>query len=63
MGTIAVYLGAARLKTIKLAAPKTLRRQVISVATFTKIRRGTVKIVATSDGRPVRIEGLAVSLI
>lgn len=61
MGTVAVYLGTTKLKTIKLAASVKRKRQVIAVAAFTKARKGTVKIVVTSSGKPVVIEGLGIS--
>ncbi len=61
MGTVAVYLGTTKLKTIKLAASVKRKRQVIAVAAFTKARKGTVKIVVTSSGKPVIIEGLGIS--
>ncbi len=61
MGTVTVFLGTTKLKTIKPAATTTRKHQVIPVATFTKIRKGTLKIVVSSTGKPVLIEGLAVS--
>ncbi len=61
MGTVAVYLGATKLKTIKLAASVTRKRQVIAVAAFTNTRSGKVKILVTSSGKPVIIEGLGIS--
>ena len=63
MGTVTVYLGTTKLKTIKLAATVTRKRQVIAIAAFTKIRKGTVKIVVTSSDKPVVIEGLGISKI
>lgn len=63
MGTVSVWIGTAKIKTIKLAAATTRKRQVISVANFTKVRKGTVKIVVESIGKPVIIEGLAVSKV
>lgn len=63
MGTVSVWIGTTKIKTVKLAAATTRRRQVISVANFTKVRKGTVKIVVESIGKPVIIEGLAVSKV
>ena len=62
-GTVTIFLGTKKLKTIKLAATTTRKRQVIAIANFTKVRKGTVKIVITSSGKPVIIEGLAVSKV
>lgn len=61
MGTVSVWIGTTKLKTIRLAATTTRKRQVIAVANFTKVRKGTVKVVVESSGKPVIIEGLAVS--
>jgi len=63
MGSVTVYLGTTKLKTINLAATTTRKRQVISIANFTKVRKGTVKIVVTTSGKPVIIEGLAISKV
>ncbi len=63
MGTVSVWIGTTKIKTIKLAATTTRRRQVISVTNFTKVRKGTVKITVESVGKPVIIEGLAVSKV
>jgi predicted GH43/DUF377 family glycosyl hydrolase len=63
MGTVTVYIGTTKLKTINLAATSTKRRQVISVANFTKVRKGTIRIVVATSGKPVIIEGLAISKV
>jgi predicted GH43/DUF377 family glycosyl hydrolase len=63
MGSVTVYIGTTKLKTINLAATTTLRRQVISVANFAKVRKGTIRIVVATSGKPVIIEGLAVSKV
>lgn len=61
MGSVTVYIGTTKLKTVRLAATTTRKRQVISIANFTKVRKGTIKIVVATSGKPVIIEGLAVS--
>ena len=57
-GTVGVYWNGVLLKKVSLARSSTARKQVIRVATFTSLRRGTVKIVVLSSGKPVFIEGL-----
>ena len=61
MGTVAVYLGGRRLRTVRLASRTVRRRQVVPVVLFASTRRGTVRIVITSSHRPVVIEGLGAS--
>jgi hypothetical protein len=58
-GTVAVHLGNTLLRRISLAAPTIRKRQVIPVAAWAKARTGAVRVVVTSSGRPVRVDGLA----
>jgi subtilisin family serine protease/N-acetylneuraminic acid mutarotase len=60
-GTVQVFAGKNRLKTIKLTANDTRKKQVINIKSFKKVTTARVKIVVTSRGKPVRIEGLGVS--
>jgi bacillolysin len=60
-GSIKVLLGKSLLKQISLAANTTSKKQLIPVAKFTAPRTGAVRIVVTSAGKPVRIEGLGVT--
>jgi hypothetical protein len=60
-GTVKVSLGNQLLKTIKLNANTTQKKQFIGVKTFGSVKSGTVKIVVASRGKPVKIEGLGVS--
>jgi hypothetical protein len=60
-GTIKVYLGSKLLRRIRLAASSVKKRQVIEVATFDAVRSGKLRVVVTSSGRPVKIEGVGVS--
>jgi hypothetical protein len=54
-------LGKSLLERISLAANKTSKKQFIPVASFSAPRTGALRIVVTSAGKPVRIEGLGVA--
>jgi hypothetical protein len=60
-GTVKVYLGSTLLKKISLAASTTRKRQLISIASFSRARTGKVRIVVTSSSKTLRIEGLGVA--
>jgi hypothetical protein len=60
-GTVKVMLGSQVLRTVRLAAPSGQTKRVIPIATFANPRTDTVKIVVTSSGKQVRIEGLGVA--
>jgi hypothetical protein len=63
MGSVTVWLGTTKLRTVNLASSTTRRRQVIPIANFSRVRKGTIRIVVASAGKPVVIEGLAVSKV
>ncbi|HWJ08935.1 MAG TPA: hypothetical protein VNS46_06130 [Nocardioides sp.] len=58
-GTVRVYAGSRLLRTISLVTSRSVTKRVIPVTTFSGTWSGTVRIVVTSTGRPVRIEGIA----
>jgi hypothetical protein len=60
MGSVAVYVGTARIGTISLAAPATHYRSLISLPSFS-YRAGTVRVKVISTGKPVQLDGLAIS--
>jgi Divergent InlB B-repeat domain len=62
-GTIKVFLGKKLLRTIRLAASSVKKKQLVDVATFNSIRTGTLRVLVTSAGRPVKIEGVGVSRV
>jgi uncharacterized delta-60 repeat protein len=62
-GKVKVYLGSDLLRTVSLKSPGTRKRAVISIATFSRVRSGTVKIKVVSSGKKVRVEGLGVSKV
>lgn len=59
-GTVKVYAGSRLLKTVKLASSRTVAKRVISLGSFGTRWSGKVKVKVTSNGKPVRLEGLAV---
>jgi hypothetical protein len=60
-GAVKVMRGSKVLKKVRLSAARWRKKQLIGIATFNKVTKGTIKIVVTSRGKPVRIEGLGVS--
>ena len=60
MGTIAVYIGATRIGQISLAAASTTYQDLIPLPRFS-YRAAAVAVKVVSTGRPVQLDGLAVS--
>lgn len=60
-GTFRVLWHGHLLETISLQARRTRHQRVFNIATFARIRSGTVKIRVTSSAEPVRIDGLGLS--
>jgi len=61
-GRIAVLFRGTRVATIRLGSNRTRNKVMIHAEGFGSIRRGSVKIVVLSDGAPVKIDGLALSI-
>jgi len=57
-GKVNVYLGSTLVKTVDLNSTTTRKLNVISLASYTSLRTGTVRIVVVSSGKPVLIDGL-----
>jgi hypothetical protein len=60
MGTVAVYVGATQIGQISLAAATTTYRNVILLPRFS-YSTATVAVKVVSSGKPVQLDGLAVS--
>jgi hypothetical protein len=60
-GSVKVYLGSTLLKTVSLHASTFQKDVVLSVATFTSVRTGTLKIVSATSGKPIDIDGVVTS--
>jgi len=59
-GTVKVYWGSTLLKTISLYSRTTVNQKVITVATFSSARTGTLKIAVSSRGKRVIVDGVAI---
>lgn len=62
-GTVRVYLGTKLLRTIRLRSTSTRHSVLVIVKTFTTPKTGTLRLVVSSTGKPVPIEGLGLSLL
>lgn len=60
-GVVKVMRGKKLLKRIDLNARRAKKKQIINVTIFSSVTRGTIKILISSNGKPVKIEGLGVS--
>jgi hypothetical protein len=60
-GAFRVLWDGHLLETISLQAERTRHQRVFNIATFARVRSGTVKIRVTSSAEPVRIDGLGLS--
>jgi hypothetical protein len=61
-GEVAVYLGTRLLRRVSLDADRVRRHVRIPVASFDRRVSGRLRVVVTSQGRPVSIDGLATSV-
>jgi hypothetical protein len=62
-GKVRVTLGSRRLATLSLRSRTTRTTVVLPVATFAKVRTGTIRVTVVSTGKRVRIEGLGLSRV
>lgn len=60
-GSVGVYWGSKLLKQLSLASATTVYRKLIPVTTFTDVKNGTLSIRVTSGGKPVVVDGVAIS--
>jgi Subtilase family len=59
-GSVSVYWNKRRIATARLTSSSLLYKQVIEVGSFPTQQKGSIRIVVTSRGKPVAIEGLGV---
>jgi hypothetical protein len=59
-GTVKVYWGSTLLKTISLHSRTTVNQKLITVATFSSARTGTLRITVSSSGKRVIVDGVAI---
>lgn len=60
-GSVRVYWQGALVRTISLASPTVVHRKVVSVVAFSSGRVGTLRIRVSTSGKPVFIDGVAIS--
>jgi hypothetical protein len=59
-GSIDVYWGATRIKTISLKSATTVNRKLITVVVWTAPKTGTLTIKVATSGKKVIIDGVAI---
>ena len=57
-GSVSVSLGKERLGTFSLASKKAATQVAVPVALFSGVREGKLTITVTTNGKPVRIDGV-----
>ena len=57
-GSVKVSLGKDKLGTYSLASAKGAQQVVIPVTVFGRAKKGSLKITVTTNGKPVRIDGI-----
>ena len=62
-GKVKVYLGTDLLRTVSLKSSGTRKKVVVSIAAFSWMRSGTVKIKVVSKGKKVLVEGIGISKV
>ncbi len=60
-GKVRVFAGTQLLKTVNLAASRRQTKQLVPVTTFASPFNGKLKIVVSTSGKTVRIEGLGIA--
>ena len=60
-GAVAVFVGKIKVGTISLYGRTTTARTVVALPRLTATRSGVVRLVSTSNGKTLRIDGLAVT--
>ena len=60
-GTVSVYWNGSLLRTVRLGANVRRNRQIVNLAAFDHLSRGSISIRVTSTGKPVAIDGLGVA--
>ena len=62
-GSVRVRWSGRVVKEIALGAARTRPSKLVAIASFPAAERGVLSVEVTSSGRPVRIDGLAVSAV
>ncbi len=59
-GSVRIYWGSTLLRSISLRSATTVNRKLITVTTFTAVRRGTLAIRVSTRGHRVIVDGVAI---
>jgi hypothetical protein len=62
-GTVGVYWNGKLIRKVSLRSATATHRSVLSVASFSGVRSGTLTIRSLTGGRTIRIDGLALSRV
>lgn len=62
-GKVKVYLGTDLLRTVSLKSAGTRKKVVVSIAAFSWMRSGTVKVKVVTKGKKVLVEGIGISKV
>jgi hypothetical protein len=62
-GSIKIYWGSTLLHTYSLYRSTVRKRVFLTAVAFKRVKKGTLKIKVSSSGKPVIIDGLAVSRV
>ena len=62
-GSVTVYWNGKALRTINVGYPFPAKRQIFPLVRFKAVQAGSVRIVLTSIGKRVKIEGLGISRV
>lgn len=60
-GSVKVFRGSSLVDEVGLEAASTQRREIVVVRTFSSVVEGKIRIVVSSSGKDVQIEGLGIS--
>jgi hypothetical protein len=62
-GSIKIYWNGSLKHTYSLHASRVLKKIYLSAVSFSSVRVGTLKIVVSSSGKQVIIDGLGISAV
>jgi hypothetical protein len=62
-GSIKIYWNGSLKHTYSLHASRVLKKIYLSAVSFSSVQVGTLKIVVSSSGKPVIIDGLGISAV
>ena len=60
-GKASVYLNGTLLKTVSLVSSNTKNKAIITIATFSSVRTGTLVVKVATSGKKVLVDGVGIS--